>query len=367
VNTLNNAALERCRTVLAVAALGATATLVAACGGTPSANTISLPTLPGGGASTPSGASGPTSGNLGDTLVMQDSGDDIAHVTMLKVFDPAPGVTDDSPPDGTRWVGVEGTLVVSGSRSGEDSTDVEVIGSDGQTYGADTAYGLAGFDGCTPTPDDASQLPPGETQTFCSGVGLPPGVTVSKIGYSTEGVSGNGIPAKLFWTVAASTATAPADTPTPSDSPATTPTASSAVTTGHVGDTLTISGPTSDTAHITLVQVFDPATGVPATTTPPDGTHWVGFEMTIAVDDGSASSESSAVDVIGSDGHTYGLNTSYHLTTMAGCTPATGASGQPSTVCAGVGLPAGVTVAQVGYSEGGVDIGVAAQITWTVP
>jgi hypothetical protein len=226
VNTLNNAALERCRTVLAVAALGATATLVAACGGTSSTNTISLPTLPGGGASTPSGASGPTSGNLGDTLVMQDSGDDIAHVTMLKVFDPAPGVTDDSPPDGTRWVGVEGTLVVSGSRSGEDSTDVEVIGSDGQTYGADTAYGLAGFDGCTPTPDDASQLPPGETQTFCSGVGLPPGVTVSKIGYSTEGVSGNGIPAKLFWTVAASTATAPADTPTPSDSPATTPTAS---------------------------------------------------------------------------------------------------------------------------------------------
>ena len=365
MNRDNKPAFERCRTVLAVAALGATAALVAACGGTSSTNTISLPTLPGGGAST-SSAAGPTSGNLGDTLVMQDSGDDIAHVTLLKVFDPATGFDPNTtPPDGTRWVGFELTIVINGSRSGEDDTSVEVIGSDGKTYGTDTAYGLSKFDGCVAT--DTGELASGATQTACSGVGVPPGVTVAKVGYSTEGVSGNGIPAKLFWTVAASTATAPADTPTPSDSPTTTPTASSAVTTGHVGDTLTISGPTSDTAHITLVQVFDPATGVPATTTPPDGTHWVGFEMTIAVDDGSASSESSAVDVIGSDGHTYGLNTSYHLTTMAGCTPATGAIGQPSTVCAGVGLPAGVTVAQVGYSEGGVDIGVAAQITWTVP
>ncbi|HVC04751.1 MAG TPA: hypothetical protein VND88_08745 [Candidatus Acidoferrales bacterium] len=215
MNPDGNATLERCRTVLAACALGTTAALVAACGGTTSANTISLPTLPGGLHSTPSGATGPTSGNLGDTLVMEDSGDDIAHVTLLKVFDPAMGVTDDDPPDGTRWVGLEGTIVINGSRSGEDSTDVEVIGSDGQTYGADTAYGLHAFDGCTPTPDDASQLPSGDAQTFCSGVGLPPGVTVSKIGYSTEGVSGNGIPAKLFWTVDESSASAPTATPSP--------------------------------------------------------------------------------------------------------------------------------------------------------
>jgi hypothetical protein len=225
VNRSNNPALERCRTVLAVAALGATAALVAACGGTSSTNTISLPSLPGGGGSTPSGATGPTSGNLGDTLVMQDTGDDIARVTMLKVFDPAPGVTDDDPPEGTRWVGIEGTLVVSGARSGEDSTDVEAIGSDGQTYGADTALALHAFDGCTPTPDDASQLPSGETQTFCSGVPLPPGVTVAKIGYSTEGVSGNGIPAKLFWTVSDSSASTPTASPSPSADDST-PTAS---------------------------------------------------------------------------------------------------------------------------------------------
>ncbi len=212
----SNTAIERCRTILALGVLGAATALIASCGGnTSNANTISLPTLPGGLGSTPSGASGPTSGNLGDTLVMEDTGDDIAHVTMLKVVDPAPGVTNDDPPDGTRWVGIEGTIVVSGARSGEDSTEVEVIGSDGQTYGADSAYALYAFEGCAATPDDASQLPPGTTQTFCSGVGLPPGVTVSKIGYSTEGVSGNGIPAKLFWTVNESSASAPTATPSP--------------------------------------------------------------------------------------------------------------------------------------------------------
>jgi hypothetical protein len=218
VTRASNTAIDRCRTILALGALGSATALIAACGGsTPSAKTISLPTLPGGLESTPSGAAGPTNGNLGDTLVMEDAGDDIAHVTMLQVFDPATGssVTDNTPPDGTRWVGIEGTIVVSGSRSGEDSTAVEVIGSDGQTYGADTAYALPGFDGCTATPDDASQLPPGATQTFCSGVGLPSGVTVSKIGYSTEGVSGNGVPAKLFWTVAASSASTPTASPSP--------------------------------------------------------------------------------------------------------------------------------------------------------
>ncbi|HEY6470742.1 MAG TPA: hypothetical protein VI434_13360 [Candidatus Dormibacteraeota bacterium] len=207
-------ATERCRTVLALGVLGAATALVAACGGTTSsANTISLPALPGGLGSTPSGATGPTSGNLGDTLVMEDTGDDIAHVTLVKIFDPPTGFDpNDTPPDGTRWVGFEGTIVINGSRSGQDSTDVEVIGSDGQTYGADTSYSLTTFDGCTSTGID---VPSGQTQTFCTGVGVPPGVTVAKIGYSTEGVNGNGIPAKLFWTVNESSASAPTATPSP--------------------------------------------------------------------------------------------------------------------------------------------------------
>src|ERR1700683_5172010 len=215
----------RARTVLGLTTISAAAGLIAACGGTTSPTGLaSLPTLPAALSATPSAIAGPTSGNRGDTLIMEDSGDDVAHVTMLQVFDPATGTNDVSPPDGTRWVGFEGTIVINGSRSGQDSTDVERIGSDGQTYGSDTAYALTTFDGCTPTPDDASQLSSGQTQTFCAGVGLPPGITVSKIGYSTEGVNDSSVTAKLFWTVAASSAPAATDTPTPDDTPTAPPT-----------------------------------------------------------------------------------------------------------------------------------------------
>lgn len=37
-------------------------------------------------------------------------------------------------------------------------------------------------------------------ETFCTAVGLPPGVTVAKIGYSTDGINESS-PAKLFWAV----------------------------------------------------------------------------------------------------------------------------------------------------------------------
>jgi hypothetical protein len=219
----------RPRTLAGIATAGAAAALLAACGASTGPGSLSLPTLPAGLGATPSPGSGPTSGNLGDTLVMEDSGDDIAHVTITQIVDPA--VVDDtagSPPDGTRWVGIEGTIVINGARSGQDSTAVEAIGSDGQTYGFDSAYALHSFAGCTPNgPDDG--LPPGAVQALCSGVGLPPGVTVAKVGYSTEGVDG-GATAKLWWTVADSGASAPTATPTdtpeatPTDTPEATPT-----------------------------------------------------------------------------------------------------------------------------------------------
>ena len=214
---------SRLRTVLAFGALVAAAALASACGSTTSTpGSVSIPTVPGGTGASPSATPGPTSGNLGDTLSMEDSGDDIAHVTMLQVFDPATLLDpSDMPPEGTRWVGFEGTIVINGARSGQDDTSVEVIGSDGQTYGTDTALAITPFEGCTATPNAANELPSGATQTFCTGVPLPPGVTVSKIGYSTEGVSGNA-PAVLFWTVSESSAATP--TATPSASPDTTPT-----------------------------------------------------------------------------------------------------------------------------------------------
>ena len=216
------------RRVLAAAGIGAAGLVIAACGSTAptGAGAISNPSIPAGAAATP-GPVGPTTGNLGDTLKMIDIGYDLAHVTLVKVFDPATGYDPNTtPPDGTRWVGFEGTIVVDGSRAGEDATSFDVTGSDGQTYGTDTAYFLSAFDGCTET--DGNNIKSGQTETFCSAVGLPPGVTVAKVGYSTEGVSGSA-PAVLFWSVsdsdaaAAATATptpdisAPTDTPTPDD------------------------------------------------------------------------------------------------------------------------------------------------------
>jgi hypothetical protein len=222
VKTDNSAALARCRTGLAVATLGASAALVVACGGTTSAHTISLPTLPGL-ASAPSNTPGPTSGNLGDTLAMEDGGGVTAHVTLVKVFDPATGFDPNTtPPDGTRWVGFELTIVVPGTRSGQDATSVDVIGSDGQTYGSDTSYDIGAFDGCVAT--DITTIAPGATQTACWGVGLPPGVTVAKVGYSTYGVA-EGEPAALVWTVADSSTSTPTATPSPTADDST-PTAS---------------------------------------------------------------------------------------------------------------------------------------------
>jgi hypothetical protein len=225
---------RKARSALAAAGVGAAGLVIAACGSTSPSGLASLPTLPAGLQATPSAAVGPTTGNLGDTLSMVDNGDDVAHVTLVKIFDPATGYDPNTtPPDGTRWVGFEGTIVIDGSRAGQDDTSVEVIGSDGQTYGANTAYSLSVFDGCVAS--DVSSIQPGQTQTFCSAVGLPPGVTVAKIGYSTQGVEGNA-PAKLFWTVTsdqapAATATptadnsAPTDTSTPDDgAPTDTPT-----------------------------------------------------------------------------------------------------------------------------------------------
>ncbi len=364
--------IDRCkaratRAVGLVTILGGAA-LVAACGQTSPGRSVPTPNFTSGGAGAPTAAPslGPTSGQLGDTLTVKDSGDDIAHVTMLKVFDPPTGVDPNaSPPDGTRWVGFAGTIVIDGSRSGEDSVAVEVIGSDGQTYGADTAYHLSVFDGCTAS--DGNGLPPGQTQTFCAGVGLPPGVTVAKIGYSTEGVDGHA-PAQLFWTVSSGAAAAPS-TPTPTpDGGSSTPTAVPAVAvTGSVGDTLTYVDTAGESTHVQLVQMYDPAPNVPADDTPPAGTRWVGFKEVIT--GVGASDDAHTVEVIGSDGQTYGFNTSYHLSGFDGCVTTAGsvADGQPYTFCAGVGLPPGVTVVKVGYSVGGVDIGIAPDLYWTAP
>jgi hypothetical protein len=191
--------------VLGVASLAAAVTMVVGCGGATGAPTSSGSAAnqtppPGSGATaqptaTPSG--GPTTGHLGDTLTYIAPGASPIHVTLVKVFDPATGFDpNDAPPTGTHWVGFEGTLIDDGQSSDDDSSQVLVVGSDGQTYGINNPYNLTVFDGC----DEVGDVDAGQTATFCTAVGLPQGVTVAKILYNPVGlnVATDGV---LFWTV----------------------------------------------------------------------------------------------------------------------------------------------------------------------
>jgi len=121
---------------------------------------------------------------------------------------------------------------------------------------------------------------------------------------------------------------------------------------------------------VTLVNITDPATAPDA---PPAGDRWVAVEMTIVDHGGDASNfDSVRADGRGSDGVRYGAygarDAGYHVTTFTGCTPSSGYTpGQPETFCAGFAVPTGVTVASVGYSVVGVDIGAPDDLVWTVP
>jgi hypothetical protein len=148
--------------------------------------------------------------------------------------------------------------------------------------------------------------------------------------------------------------------------PTATPT--SAPSTGHLGDTLTYTAPGASPVHVTMVKVFDPATGFDPNDAPPTGTHWVGFEATL-VDDGQTSDDDAPqVLVEGSDGQTYGLNEAYNITVFDGCTDNDDAGpGQTATLCTAVGLPQGVTVAKILYSPISLTAATDAVLFWTVP
>jgi hypothetical protein len=151
-----------------------------------------------------------------------------------------------------------------------------------------------------------------------------------------------------------------------STAPMAPPGSSSPATTGHVGDTLTWVSIGGNDVDVTVVKVTDPATS-PASM--PAGDRWVGVQLTIDDHGGDARNfDSQAVDGMGSDGTRYGANTSYHISSFDGCTAATQyTAGTPETFCTGFLLPTGVTVASVGYSVVGVDIGAPDDLTWTVP
>jgi ABC-type glycerol-3-phosphate transport system substrate-binding protein len=71
-----NGQFAQSRQALGVVTLVAVGAVIAACGATSANGTVSTPTFASGLHATPSGTPGPTSGNLGETLSMVDTGGD---------------------------------------------------------------------------------------------------------------------------------------------------------------------------------------------------------------------------------------------------------------------------------------------------
>ncbi len=157
--------------------------------------------MPAGSGVASAGAPGSTTGHLGDTLAFTSLGGDEIDVTLVKITDPAT-VTDptNAAVDGTRWVGVEMTIVDHEADPTTDSAAADGTASDGNRYGSNTSYHIGGFAGCTPTAGLNQALAPGQSDTFCSGFMVPTGVTVTSVGYSVTGVD-IGAPDDLVWTV----------------------------------------------------------------------------------------------------------------------------------------------------------------------
>lgn len=131
---------------------------------------------------------------IGTTQSTKSSATDPEKITLVKVIDPAvPNDPNNAATAGMRWVGLDFTAVVEGpdSLGGEPF----VIGSDGMTYGFNSAELIGPFPGCTASGDN---VPQGKSQTLCWGTMIPTGVTVSKVAFSGLGTtqSGTGV---LFW------------------------------------------------------------------------------------------------------------------------------------------------------------------------
>jgi hypothetical protein len=171
LGTLCNRLYKKGTTKVSLAALGTTTTTTA-----------------------PSGGSAAGGQPIGTTQSTKTSAEDPEKVTLVKVVDPAvPNDPNNAAASGTRWVGLDFTVIVEGpdSLGGEPF----IIGSDGTTYGFNSAEIIGPFPGCTASGDN---VPEGKPQTLCWGTMIPTGVTVSKVAFSGLGStqSGTGV---LFW------------------------------------------------------------------------------------------------------------------------------------------------------------------------
>jgi hypothetical protein len=131
-----------------------------------------------------SNATTPTPVTLNTSQVITDFIGDQFSVTATQLVDPATAAAGSGLPDaGYRFVAVELNLANLGANDtieGDANFSTSVIGSDGQTYGAD--YGTVS--GCTNFTDGYFQVPPSDSATGCVVFELPTSVTVQTIEFS---------------------------------------------------------------------------------------------------------------------------------------------------------------------------------------
>jgi hypothetical protein len=145
---------------------------------------------------TTSGGGSSGAAPLGTTQSTTTSAEDPEKVTLVKVTDPASQTDPNNAPyAGMRWVGMQFTVVVNGPDSLAGAPFI--IGSDGMTYGFNTAQNIGGFSGCTQVPADG-QAKEGKPSTLCVGAMLPTNVQVAKVVFSglQTTQTGKGV---LYW------------------------------------------------------------------------------------------------------------------------------------------------------------------------
>jgi hypothetical protein len=117
-------------------------------------------------------------------------GGDKADLTLVKVVDPATVVHPDvdNSPAGARWVGLQITAVDHSPFAGQESVQVDGIGSDGNPLTTDAKFAgfsheIGAFTECTP----AGSLDTDQTVTMCSAFLVPTGVTLKSVGAKVGG------------------------------------------------------------------------------------------------------------------------------------------------------------------------------------
>ena len=116
------------------------------------------------------------------------------------------------------------------------------------------------------------------------------------------------------------------------------------------GTTQSTKTASEDPLKVTLVKVTDPATQTDPNNGPYAGMRWVGLQFTVVVN--GPDEDTGTSFIIGSDGMTYGFNTSQSIGGYSTCTATTDTlrQGRPATICTGVMLPTSVQVTKVAFS-----------------